>query len=105
MTEAPVVAMRDIRKSFDASPVLKGVDFVVRRGEVDALAGENGAGKSTLMKILQGVYTADSGDIEVDGATVDGARRAGPRRGHRHGVPGVQPGPQDDSGPEHPACP
>ena len=70
MSEVPVVAMRDIRKSFDTIPVLKGVDFTVKRGEVHALAGENGAGKSTLMKILQGVYQADSGSIEIDGRQV-----------------------------------
>ena len=34
-----------------------------RRGEIHALAGGNGAGKSTLMKILQGVYTRDRGEI------------------------------------------
>ena len=62
--------MKKISKSFFGTPVLKGVDFSVIPGEVHALAGENGAGKSTLMKILQGVYTMDSGEIEVAGEPV-----------------------------------
>jgi ribose transport system ATP-binding protein len=49
---------------------LSDVGFEVRRGEVHGLAGENGAGKSTLMKILSGVYMADSGEIIFKGETV-----------------------------------
>ncbi|NIK57334.1 sugar ABC transporter ATP-binding protein [Kribbella shirazensis] len=78
----PVVQLRDIRKSFDGVPVLLGVDFEVGQGEVHALAGGNGAGKSTLMKILQGVYTKDAGEILVAGTpvtltSVDDAKAAG----------------------------
>ncbi|WP_347108962.1 sugar ABC transporter ATP-binding protein [Paenarthrobacter sp. S56] len=62
-----VVEMRSISKGFNGVSVLKDVSFEVRRGEVHALAGGNGAGKSTLMKILQGVYQADSGQILVGG--------------------------------------
>jgi ribose transport system ATP-binding protein len=64
------IEMKKINKSFFGTPVLKGVDFSVLPGEVHALAGENGAGKSTLMKILQGVYTMDSGHIEIAGQPV-----------------------------------
>lgn len=63
--------MLGIEKSFGANPVLKNVDFSVNVGEVHALAGENGAGKSTLMKILQGVYQKDAGEILVSGVQVD----------------------------------
>ncbi len=65
-----VVEMRSISKGFNGVSVLKDVSFDVRKGEVHALAGGNGAGKSTLMKILQGVYQADAGQILIGGAPV-----------------------------------
>lgn len=65
------IEMRGISKSFNGVSVLADVDFDVRSGEVHALAGGNGAGKSTLMKILQGVYQPNSGEILVDGESVD----------------------------------
>jgi ribose transport system ATP-binding protein len=65
-----VVEMIDISKSFFGVKVLDSVSFSVASGEIHALAGENGAGKSTLMKILQGVYTLDSGEIQIAGDTV-----------------------------------
>ena len=64
------VRMRGINKSFGGVRVLNQVDFELRTGEIHALLGENGAGKSTLMKILRGVYTMDSGEIEIDGEPV-----------------------------------
>ena len=68
---AEAVTMRGITKSFGGVPVLKEVDFDLRKGEIHALVGANGAGKSTLMKILVGVYTRDGGTYEVDGRQVD----------------------------------
>jgi len=69
---AALVSMRGISKSFGENRVLRDVDFDVARGEVHALLGENGAGKSTLMKILMGVYRADSGSITLEGADIAG---------------------------------
>ena len=63
--------MHDIYKSFGTNAVLKGISLEVRPGEVLALIGGNGAGKSTLMKIIMGIYSADSGEIEIGGDKVD----------------------------------
>ena len=60
-----IVSMKDICKSFPGVKALDHVQFELRSGEVMALLGENGAGKSTLMKILSGVYTRDSGSLEI----------------------------------------
>lgn len=61
------LVMRGIRKNFDGTQALKGVDFSARLGEVHAIVGENGAGKSTLMKILSGALQRDAGEILLDG--------------------------------------
>ncbi len=60
---APLLSGRGIRKSFGTNPVLRGVNFDVRSGEVHVLVGANGAGKSTLVKILYGALTPDEGAL------------------------------------------
>ena len=60
-----VVRMEHIFKSFSGIKALQDVQIDLRKGEIHALMGENGAGKSTLMKILTGVYTKDSGSIQI----------------------------------------
>ncbi len=71
MTDAPVLEMRHIRKTFPGVVALDDVGFELRRGEVHILIGENGAGKSTLMKILSGAYQKSAGEITLDGANVE----------------------------------
>ena len=60
---APLLAARKIEKSFGATRVLHGVDFVLRSGEIHALLGGNGAGKSTLIRIVTGGISRDGGDL------------------------------------------
>lgn len=67
----PLLSMEGISKSFPGVRALDAVDFDLERGDVHALVGENGAGKSTLMKILAGVYCADSGVLRLDGEIVE----------------------------------
>ncbi len=76
-----LLTFRDIAKSYGIVPVLKGIDLVVRPGEVLALVGENGAGKSTLMRIAAGLAPPSSGTMLLDGMpapeTLHAAERAG----------------------------
>lgn len=69
MKETKLLEMKGITKAFASNVVLNGVNLTVDSGEVVAILGENGAGKSTLIKILGGIYKADSGEICIDGET------------------------------------
>ena len=62
--------MKNITKEFPSVKALSEVSLTVRKGTVHALMGENGAGKSTLMKCLFGIYSADSGEIYIDGKRI-----------------------------------
>lgn len=65
-----ILEMKNISKSFPGVKALDKVQLQIRRGEVHALMGENGAGKSTLMKILNGLYRPDGGEIFFDGKRI-----------------------------------
>jgi len=60
---AALLEAKNITKQFPGTRALDDVSLDLRAGEIHAVMGENGAGKSTLMKILSGVYSADSGEI------------------------------------------
>ena len=65
-----VLSARNVTKTYGNTHALRSVNFDIHRGKVTTLFGENGAGKSTLMKILSGVVTPTSGEIDLDGRRV-----------------------------------
>ncbi len=66
----PIVSIRDVWKSFGANPVLKGVSFDVRQGEVVCIIGPSGSGKSTLLRLINALIPVDRGSILVEGREV-----------------------------------
>lgn len=73
----------NIEKSFPGVKALDNINFAVRPSSVHVLCGENGAGKSTLMKIINGVYQQDAGEIKIDGKVVD---IKNPIQAREHGI-------------------
>lgn len=69
MTE-PMLRMIGIRKTFPGVVAVDGANFEANGGVVMGILGENGAGKSTLMSILYGLFSMDSGSIELEGTKV-----------------------------------
>ena len=61
------LTIKNINKKFSIKNVLNNVSFTVNAGEIVALIGRNGSGKTTLLKILSGIYSQDSGEIEIEG--------------------------------------
>ena len=68
--QAPVLALKDIRKTFGGVVAIENFSLEIRPGEIVALVGDNGAGKSTLIKIISGVYAPTSGTITIDGESI-----------------------------------
>src|ERR1051326_5255902 len=66
-----MLELRQITKRFGDVLANDHIDIVVKAGTIHAIVGENGAGKSTAMRIAYGFYTADSGEIIVDGEPRD----------------------------------
>ncbi len=67
MSEAPVIRVEGLRKSYGTIEALRGIDLEVRSGEVFGLLGPNGAGKTTTMEILEGLRPRSSGSVSVLG--------------------------------------
>ena len=59
------IAAQDVSVSLGGNPVLRGVSFAARPGEVAGLIGPNGAGKSTLLRALAGLLRPDSGEVQL----------------------------------------
>ena len=70
MAATPVVSIRGLWKSFADTPVLKGVDLDVHRGEVVTLIGPSGSGKTTLLRCINLLDPYDAGSVTIDGVEV-----------------------------------
>ena len=75
-----MIAVEHLYKSIGSTSILNDVSLHIREGEVVGLLGPNGAGKSTLMKVLTGLWKADSGVVNVCGIDVP----AKPDKVHAH---------------------
>jgi len=67
-----LLVARELGKRFGGVQALSEVSFAIRRGEIYGLIGPNGAGKTTLFNLLTGIYAADSGGFDFDGAPLAG---------------------------------
>ncbi|MBK1865833.1 sugar ABC transporter ATP-binding protein [Taklimakanibacter albus] len=79
----PALEVRGVSKSFPGVKALDNVSFTIKRNEVVGLIGENGAGKTSLLKVLNGIYQPDEGELLVDGRPV---KLASPRQAFDTGI-------------------
>ena len=78
--------VRGLRKSFDATPVLRGVDLDVPSGALAAVLGPSGCGKTTLLRVLAGFEAADGGEVRIGDRVVSGPGVALPPEQRRVGI-------------------
>ena len=78
----PIIAGRDLRKSFGPTLVLEHADFLIQEGDKVALVGPNGSGKSTLFRLIAGETKLDLGDLIM---------KSGLRYGYLPQVPNIPP--------------
>ena len=72
--DQPIVQCVDVRKSFGALEVLKGISLSVRKGEVICIIGPSGSGKSTLIRCINALQPISSGSIQIEGIEVTDPR-------------------------------
>jgi len=65
-----IIEIRNLKKSYQGKPALRGVSFSVQKGTIHGFIGPNGAGKSTVIKSLMGGIIPDSGEIYLAGKKV-----------------------------------
>ncbi|MFT3955849.1 MAG: ABC transporter ATP-binding protein [Piscinibacter sp.] len=68
------VELKDVRKSFGKTEIIRGASLAVKQGERVAIIGPNGAGKSTLFNLISGRFHATTGDILVNGQSILGRK-------------------------------
>ena len=68
-----MIEIKGLKKTYDETPVLTGVDFSVKKGEIVTLIGPSGAGKTTLLRTLNWLDAPQEGTIRIDDAVIDAA--------------------------------
>jgi len=66
--------LKDLRKSFGKTEIIRGANLAVRAGERVAIIGPNGAGKSTLFNLISGRFEPSSGEVLLNGQRIDGKK-------------------------------
>ena len=74
MSATYALELRDVRKNFGKTEIIRGVNLAVESGERVAVIGPNGAGKSTLFNLISGRFEPTSGEILLHGQRIDGKR-------------------------------
>ena len=74
-SDAPVLSVSGLRKSYGSHEVVRGLDFAIRRGECFGLLGPNGAGKTTTLRCCLGLIDPNAGEITLVGESVPKAAR------------------------------
>lgn len=72
--ETYALELRNLRKNFGKSEIIRGVNLAVRSGERVAVIGPNGAGKSTLFNLISGRFAPTSGDVLLNGQRINGLK-------------------------------
>ena len=70
----PAIELADVRKSFGATQIIRGVSLAIEAGTRQAVIGPNGAGKSTLFNLITGKYPVSAGSIRLKGESITGLR-------------------------------
>jgi branched-chain amino acid transport system ATP-binding protein len=71
---AAALELKDLRKSFGKTEIIRGASLLVNKGERVAVIGPNGAGKSTLFNLISGRFEPTSGEVLLNGKRIDGKK-------------------------------
>jgi len=65
-----ILTVKDLRKSYNGTEVVKGISFEVKKGEIFGILGPNGAGKTTTLEMIEALRPIDGGEVLLDGINV-----------------------------------